>query len=1203
MNSTAKSPVPHILLLWFITMGLCLFSPRAWGQEENKSGPVKVTLKKKSMDAKGVRAFRLRVEKAKPRLKIQGIKTEARTKSQVETLKIYDQLLGSLDELKAIMDALDKGNQEAIKDWVEKKKRLIESTATAKKLLNAETIPLGTIDDQTMEELTAKDTSLKLDETRAQEETKLAEKIANDRAKSFDKNKETLSERIVVQKSLTEELAKEGLGAERKLQVQLSLQVIECQIQINELKRKYHSKFKELDRARKEWAAAWLENATILVQLSAKKLAAASVQLQAKLKKEAQLQKEAAEKKRLEAARENSKAKKALLEFEIFVTEMGVAEKKEKQLYEEVVQRKNNILAEIESIELRTKNIATLLPPEEDLDAFKESYLQQEISTLGDTLDDHREDHNETSQFLLELRRTASTTRFDLSALKKQISLHARSAGDPNGSKKAINSKIGLIQEWSRLQRKWQENYLAIKNFKPTEKTPQTEASEMAAMQALLPEWKTLWDQASEKLPKIIDRRLAKFVEIFKETKVCLDLNEKPVALLEEREQQLISLAFWLKEDPPFGDIRRKMMAKELQEIKKKNSDFGTEFFEDLYSRIRGFAGVFGMLLIAAACLFFGYRRSKFKAIEGARVAHGRTKDPLYRLLSMSAWLMAEIGHYVLAISGIMFLWRGPFPADPIASTILTVLLIAALRLTLLRILVYAEVSDEKLSKLLFIDARRMVKIALLGFFILFPISSFFAKSGATALDQATRLIASTWLFLVAFRMMFRRDILLLLLPSKDIGALSRGLKLLVHYFWPLLTAFIAVIVYLKFNGYRNASQLLAYRSILAAVVLVVSLVLFQFLQAYVDSKTAVLVGDKDGNQKSHSETKAERRHRATVRRVFSLPLLLVSTIATIVAMAWAVGITPKVWERWRENEIMSGADPIAVGDFTSALLIFSVGYVLSCTFRDLFVIGGLSKSTEDHRGTRYAWGTLTFYIAMCLTLIFGLRSLSIDLSKYSWLLGTAGVALGFGMTEILSNFVCGIILFVERPVQVGDIITVGDVEGDVRRISIRSTIVQTRDGVSIILPNRRLIEADVVNWSHSDPLTRLKISVGAAYGSDVALVKKALLEVAEREGRILSRPHPEVSFIEFGESELSFQLLTWLPTPDITVHRRVRSDMNSAVDAAFRRFGIEIPFPQRDLHLKTTPETIEKAKLEEEEKEAEKAAEDENKNRGISLP
>jgi small-conductance mechanosensitive channel len=215
----------------------------------------------------------------------------------------------------------------------------------------------------------------------------------------------------------------------------------------------------------------------------------------------------------------------------------------------------------------------------------------------------------------------------------------------------------------------------------------------------------------------------------------------------------------------------------------------------------------------------------------------------------------------------------------------------------------------------------------------------------------------------------------------------------------------------------------------------------------------------------------------------------------------------------------------------------------------------------------------MVFYTTIAIISVLAMSALGLDLEQFGWFITAAGVGIGFGLQEIISNFVSGLILFFERPVQVGDVISIGTVEGDVKRINIRSTVVRTRDGISIIIPNKKLITDDVINWSHGDPRTRLRIKVGVAYGSDVQLVKKALLEVADREGRVLERPRPEVSFKGFGESELSFELLAWLPSPDITVRRRVASDLYSAVDAAFRRLEITIPFPQRDLHLKTMPE------------------------------
>ncbi|MCA9322157.1 MAG: mechanosensitive ion channel, partial [Planctomycetes bacterium] len=257
--------------------------------------------------------------------------------------------------------------------------------------------------------------------------------------------------------------------------------------------------------------------------------------------------------------------------------------------------------------------------------------------------------------------------------------------------------------------------------------------------------------------------------------------------------------------------------------------------------------------------------------------------------------------------------------------------------------------------------------------------------------------------------------------------------------------------------------------------------------------------------------------------------------------------------------------------DLFRGAILFVFGLVCGGLFRDL-LLTGLRPGDEQKQGARYARGTLVFYALVGLGFVLGLRAWGIYLGELGWLLAPAGVAIGFGMTEILSNFVSGLILFVERPVKVGDIVTVGDIQGDVRGISIRSTVVRTRDGISIIIPNRKMVEENVINWSHGDAKTRLRASVGVAYGSDVALVKKVLLDVAKRDQRLLERPRAEVAFRAFGESELSFELLVWLATPDMTARRRILSDLNSAIDAAFARTGIQIPFPQRDLHIRTTP-------------------------------
>ena len=177
-------------------------------------------------------------------------------------------------------------------------------------------------------------------------------------------------------------------------------------------------------------------------------------------------------------------------------------------------------------------------------------------------------------------------------------------------------------------------------------------------------------------------------------------------------------------------------------------------------------------------------------------------------------------------------------------------------------------------------------------------------------------------------------------------------------------------------------------------------------------------------------------------------------------------------------------------------------------------------------------------------------------------------VGIGFGLQNITNNFISGPILLFERPVQVGDYVEVSGVQGCVRSIRARSTMVETLDSVSIIVPNSNFIGQNVTNWSYKDAKVRIHISVGVSYSSDVDLVGETLLRVGKSHPEVLQNPEPRIQFLEFGDSSLNFDLLVWIDDPSRQYF--VRSDLNFAIVNAFREEGITIPFPQRDLHLRS---------------------------------
>ena len=240
----------------------------------------------------------------------------------------------------------------------------------------------------------------------------------------------------------------------------------------------------------------------------------------------------------------------------------------------------------------------------------------------------------------------------------------------------------------------------------------------------------------------------------------------------------------------------------------------------------------------------------------------------------------------------------------------------------------------------------------------------------------------------------------------------------------------------------------------------------------------------------------------------------------------------------------------------------------LSNKFKNIFVERVLGKTHLD-LGARIAIGTIIRYVVLLVGFLIIVQTVGINLTTLNVLAGAVGIGVGFGLQNVASNFISGLIILFERPVKVGDRIQVGDVDGKVTGIGARSTTVRTNDNITIIVPNSKFIEENVVNWSFANQSVRFRVPVGVAYDSDLNLVKKLLLEVAEENADVLRDPKAAVRLIEFGDSAINLELWVW--TKEKLQRKTVFiSALNFAIWEKFRAGGIEIPFPQTDLHIKT---------------------------------
>lgn len=218
---------------------------------------------------------------------------------------------------------------------------------------------------------------------------------------------------------------------------------------------------------------------------------------------------------------------------------------------------------------------------------------------------------------------------------------------------------------------------------------------------------------------------------------------------------------------------------------------------------------------------------------------------------------------------------------------------------------------------------------------------------------------------------------------------------------------------------------------------------------------------------------------------------------------------------------------------------------------------------------TGYTLSRITQYAIIGIGVLMAFQFVGIDLSGLAVVFGLLSVGIGFGLQNVTSNFISGLIILFERPISVGDRVEVSNIQGDVTEINIRSTMVRTVNNVSIIVPNSAFIEKDVINYSHGDTTYRLDINVGVSYESDLDTVLKALKEVADENEAVLKNPKAEYHLIDFGESAWNMQLRAWVA--DVKHYPRVRNKLNQAIVRKFREYGVEIPFPQRDLHVRSS--------------------------------
>ncbi len=452
---------------------------------------------------------------------------------------------------------------------------------------------------------------------------------------------------------------------------------------------------------------------------------------------------------------------------------------------------------------------------------------------------------------------------------------------------------------------------------------------------------------------------------------------------------------------------------------------------------------------------------------------------------------------------------------------------------------------------------------------------------------------------------------------TPDDGILSNYLKQRsggwidrLRYVWyPIVVCIPLALGVLAVFGYYYTARQLMYRLSLSVVVFLGLLYLVEIFvrwQVYKNIEYAVQKREerqKDPDDDEYTSGDGTQEDLKPKEETFSLPSVNEQTQQLLWSFFW-IGLAVGLWLIWADVlpalgmldevelwshpeqvlETVSGAEgqtvqrsverqmPVTLADVLLGLIIIVMTVIVSKNLPGLLEITLLHYLPMD-QGLRYAYKTISRYMIVLIGITGATAMFGIRWGDIQWLLAGVSVGLGFGLQEIFANFVSGIILLFERPIRVGDTITVNEVTGKVTRIRTRATTIEDLDRKELVVPNRDFIQGELVNWTLSDSIMRVVIPIGVAYGSDTDLVEQKLREITRNEDIVLQDPAPTVIFKGFGDSALDFSLRFFIE--DYDNYWKAFHRINRAVDKKFKEAGITIAFPQRDLHLKSVNDDI----------------------------
>jgi len=587
-----------------------------------------------------------------------------------------------------------------------------------------------------------------------------------------------------------------------------------------------------------------------------------------------------------------------------------------------------------------------------------------------------------------------------------------------------------------------------------------------------------------------------------------------------------------------------------------------------IWGRLAPLLGLLGFIIL------LGWSTRRLNGLVAGRFNRWRTQTDDLHLLSLYVLgriMIANLFGLGLVLWVGLFFWTfslmGSAPAQLILALLAT---LWALRLTWQWI--QAFFAGKAAGGVLVLDQRtaRFYRRSL-KLFLLYLLAGFFGLQNAALMDfpEGSRLFVAHFFLLGVLAWIWwlcRRHYLNRLLPELSnptwlhqpvISLVLRGLVLFL----------LVVIVLADLLGFQNLSLYLAQAA--AWTLLAMAILWFLWLMGEVILRH--LLHPEAGRATVRYPAKVE-----LIRKIYALSRWALSLVIGLAVVLWSLnawGIKPGQvawafrWVTWGPTLGPVKLTPLNVG---GAILVLYLGSFVSRLGRSL-AAARIFPHTALDTGVQYTISTTLHYVILILAGLIALNLLGFPLTNLALVAGALGVGIGFGLQNIVNNFLSGLILLFERPIKVGDMLVIDGQWGRVKEIRVRSTIFETFDRYVLVIPNSELVSSKVLNWTHyGSGINRLTLKVGVSYDSDVRRVTQLLLEICRANPRVVPEPPPQVYFAVYGDSSLDFTIWVFLHTPADRVP--ATHELNSAIFEAFREHGIEIPVPQRDLRIKEWP-------------------------------